>query len=196
MSKSSRYLWIVWWLLSVVICTAGALPPIWLWYFDTSSTSASSCQMYVYLSMLISSRLFHKKCVLAPIYSTASSDKKLFKQQLVRFLCVFYAEVYFQISIFLWRKGQTDKKCLSSGSKGYICSWANQPLDLIWLENPKLGAKVDKILKQQWRSMLGWMASRKSRQTTEPAASQRNDRTRKKRRVCLQLSAILGIVRQ
>ena len=64
------------------------------------------------------------------------------------------------------------------------------------IENPKLGAKVDKILKQQWRSMLGWMASRKSRQTTEPAASQRNDRTRKKRRVCLQLSAILGIVRQ
>ena len=118
------------------------------------------------------------------------------KQQLVHFLCVFYAEVYFQIYIVLWRKGQTDQKCLSSGSKGYICSWANQPLDLIWLENPKLGAKVDKILKQQWRSMLGWMASRKSRQTTEPAASQRNDRTRKKRRVCLQLSAILGIVGQ
>ena len=137
---------------------------------------------------------FTKKCVLAPIYSTASSYKKLFKQQLVRFLCVFYAEVYFQIYIVLWRKGQT--KCLSSGSEGYICSWVKQPPDLIWLENPKLGAKVDKILKQRWRSMLGWMASRKSRQTTEPAASQRNDRTRKKRRVCLQLSAILGIVGQ
>ena len=57
--------------------------------------------MYVYLLMLICSRLFHKKCVLAPIYSTSSSDKKLFKQQLVHSLCVFYAEVYFQIYIVL-----------------------------------------------------------------------------------------------
>ena len=39
-------------------------------------------------------------------------------------------------------------------------------------------------------------ASRKSRQTTEPAALHRNDHTRKKRGVCLQLSAILGIGRR